>query len=345
MLMKRRLGRTGMAVSEIGFGGIPIQRISEKRGVELVSRSIDMGINFIDTHRSYGDSERKIGKAIRGRRNEVYISTKSHARDPEGLRSDLETSISNLKVSTIDLYFLHGVNTIEDLRKAISTENLDFLQSMKDEDVIRFLGISGHLEETMLKAIETGLFDVAMFPFNYVVPDARKKIIPTCQEKNIGFVCMKPFAGGTLDNSRSALGYVLSYPVSTAIPGMSLIQELKQNIMVSEKGWLATDEETEKLEALGEEIGERFCRNCGYCSPCPQGVEITNVIRLQSWVKRIGWRKKREGMLQSVKSLDHCMECRECEGKCPYSLPILEMMNEQAEWLLEEFPGLATGKN
>ena len=141
---------------------------------------------------------------------------------------------------------------------------------MKDEDVIRFLGISGHLEETMLKAIETGLFDVAMFPFNYVVPDARKKIIPICQEKNIGFVCMKPFAGGTLENSRSALGYVLKYPISTAIPGMALIRELKQNIIVSEKRWLATDEEAERLEALGEEIGERFCRNCGYCSNTPR---------------------------------------------------------------------------
>lgn len=339
--MKRRLGRTGMAVSEIGFGGIPIQRISERRGVELVTRSIDMGINFIDTHRNYGDSERKIGKAIRGRRNEVYICTKSHARDTIGLRSDLETSISNLEVSTIDLYYLHGVNTIEDLRKAISTENLDFLQKMKDEDAIRFLGISGHREETMLEAIKTGVFDVAMFPFNYIVPEARKKIIPICQEKNIGFVCMKPFAGGTLDNPRSALGYVLKYPISTAIPGMALIRELEQNIIVSEKGWLATDEEAEKLEALGEEIGERFCRNCGYCIPCPQGVEITSLVRMQSWVKRIGWRKKKNAIMQSVKSLDRCIECRECEGKCPYNLPIVEMMNEQAEWLLEEFPSLA----
>ncbi len=338
MLMKRRLGRTGIVVSEIGFGGIPIQRISEKRAVELISGSIDMGINFIDTHRDYGDSEKKIGKAIKGRRNEVYVCTKSHARDPEGLRSDLETSISNLEVSTIDLFYLHGVNTIEGLRKAVSTENLDFLQRMKDKGKIRFLGVSGHLETTMLKAIETKLFDVVMFPFNYIVPDARRKIIPICQEKNIGFVCMKPFAGGMLDNSRSALGYVLKYPISTAIPGMALVQELKQNIMVSEKGWLATDQKAEELEARGEEIGKRFCRNCGYCSPCPQGVEIMSVIRLQSWVKRIGWRKKREGMLRSVKSLDHCIKCRECEDKCPYSLPILEMMNEQAEWLLEEFP-------
>ncbi|UCD72594.1 MAG: aldo/keto reductase [Candidatus Bathyarchaeota archaeon] len=343
--MKRELGRTGVVVSEIGFGGIPIQRISERRALELVNRSIDMGINFIDTHRDYGDSEKKIGRAIKGRRNEVYVCTKSHARDPEGLSLDLETSISNLEVSTVDLYYLHGVNTIEDLRKATSPENLDFLQRMKDEGVIRFLGVSGHLEEPMLKAIETGFFEVVMFPFNYIVPDARKKIIPICKEKGVGFVCMKPFAGGMLDDSKSVLGYVLKYPISTAIPGMALIRELKQNIRVSKMEWFATDEEAEKLEAIGEEIGERFCRNCGYCSPCSHGVEIASLVRLQSWIKRIGWRGKKKEIIRSIKSLDDCIECRECEGKCPYNLPIVEMMNEQTEWLLEEFPSLAILRN
>lgn len=341
MLRKRRLGRTRMMVSEIGFGGIPIQRISESRAVRLVSRSIDMGVNFIDTARNYTDSEEKIGRAIRDRRGEVYICTKSHARDPEGLRSDLETSISNLGVSTIDLYYLHGVNTFDDLERATSAENLDFLNDMRGDDRIRFLGISGHREEVMLKAIETGVFDVVMFPFNYIMTDAREKIIPLCQEKDVGFVCMKPFAGGTLADAKNSLGYVLRYPISTAIPGMALIRELEQNISVSRRGELVTDEEAENLEAVGEEIGRRFCRGCGYCSPCAQGVEITRLMRIQSFIKRMGLRKRKERILRAVKSLDGCIECRECEEKCPYSLPIVEMMNEQAEWLLEEFPSLA----
>ena len=341
MLRKRRLGRTRMMVSEIGFGGIPLQRISENQAARLVSRSIDMGINFIDTARNYTDSEEKIGRAIRKRRGEVYVCTKSHARDPEGLRSDLETSISNLGVSTIDLYYLHGVNTFDDLERAVSAENLGFLKDMRDDDRIRFLGISGHREEVMLKAIETRVFDAVMFPFNYIMTDAREKIIPLCQGKDIGFVCMKPFAGGKLTDARNALGYVLRYPISTAIPGMAFIRELEQNISVSRRGKLVTDEEAENLEAAGKEIGRRFCRGCGYCTPCQQGVEITRLTRLQSSIKRMGLRKVRERILRAVKSLDGCIECRECEEKCPYSLPIVEMMNEQAEWLLEKFPSLA----
>jgi len=340
MLGKRRLGRTGMMISEIGFGGIPIQRISENRAVKLVSRSIDMGINFIDTARNYTDSEEKIGKAIKDRRGEVYICSKSHARDPVGLRSELETSISNLGVSTIDLYYLHGVNTYDDLERAISAENLDLLNDMRSEGIIRFLGISGHREEVMVKAISTDIFDAVMFPFNYIVTDAKKKIIPLCQEKDVGFICMKPFAGGTLVNARKALGYVLRYPVSTAIPGMALIRELQQNISVSQRSELVTDREAEELEAVGKEIGRRFCRGCGYCSPCPQGVEITRLMRIPSFVKRIGLRNRRESILRAVRSLDNCIECRECEEKCPYSLPVVEMMNEQAEWLLKEFPSL-----
>jgi len=323
-------------VSEIGLGGIPIQRISENRAVKLVSRAIDMGINFIDTARNYTDSEVKIGKAIRDRRDELYICTKSHSRDPEGLQSDFETSIANLGVSTVDLYYLHSVNTFEDLERAISPENTDLLEKIRDEGRIRFLGISGHREAVILKAIETGLFDVVMFPFNYIVRDARDKIIPLCREKDIGFVCMKPFAGGELDNARYALGYVLSYPISTAIPGMALMRELEQNIRVSEEGKLVTDIEVERLEAKGDEIGRRFCRNCGYCTPCPQGVEITRLMRLQSFIRRMGFRKRKERILQSVKSLENCIECRECEEKCPYSLPIIEMMNEHVAWFNKE---------
>lgn len=341
-MRKRRLGRTAISVSEIGFGGIPIQRISENRAVKLVSRSIDMGINFIDTARNYTDSEEKIGKAIRNRRDEVYICTKSHARDPEGLKSDLETSISNLGVSTIDLYYFHGVNTFDDLERATSVKNLDFLKDMRDEGIIGFLGVSGHREEVMLKAVETGIFDAVMFPFNYIVTDARKKIIPLCQEKNVGFVCMKPFAGGALSNARNALGYALRHPISAAIPGMALIRELQQNISVSEKGYLVTDEEAENLEIAGKKIGRRFCRGCGYCSPCEQGVEITRLMRMQSFIARLGTKKREERILRAIKSLDGCIECKECEERCPYNLPIVEMMNEQVEWLLEAFPRLAT---
>ncbi|UCD73090.1 MAG: aldo/keto reductase [Candidatus Bathyarchaeota archaeon] len=342
MLRKRRLGRTGILVSELGFGGIPIQRISENRAVKLVTRSIDMGINFIDTARNYTDSEKKIGKAIKNRRDEVHICTKTHAHDPKGLRSDLETSISNLGVSTIDLYYLHGVNTYDDLKRAISPENLDFLKSMKDEDRIRFLGVSSHREEVMLKAIETEFFDAVMFPFNYIVTDAKRKIIPLCQKKNIGFVCMKPFAGGTLDNPRDTLRYVLRYPISTAIPGIALIRELEQNISALKQGEYVTDKEVEKLEAIGEDIGRRFCRGCGYCSPCLQGVEITRLMRIQSFIRRTGLKRREDRMLRAIKSLEGCIECKECEEKCPYNLPIGEMMNEQVEWLIGEFPHLET---
>ena len=327
-----------MKVSEIGFGGIPIQQIGLNKAVEVVETALDLGINYIDTARAYTDSEKKIGKAIKSRRDECYLATKTAERTKEKVRKDLETSLKMLGVPRIDIYQLHSVGDEETLRQIQEPEGaLEAIKKAKNEGKIDYIGITGHRADILARAIQTNEFDLIMIPFNYVETESVTELIPLAKKLNIGITVMKPLGGGRLTNASEALRFILNYPVSTVVTGMVSVGEVKENISIAENMAPLSSAELEKLAMQAAEIGKSFCRSCDYCQPCPQGIQISVIIKMKSTIKRFGIDRYMKMASSTLEKYEDCIQCRECEEKCPYKLPILEMMANRVDWFKQTY--------
>lgn len=322
------LGNTDMKIKRVGFGGIPIQRITQEDTVKVIDELEAQGINFIDTARGYTVSEEFIGNALEGRRDKFFIATKSMSRDYESMKNDIEISLKNLKTDYIDLYQLHNVNEKE--FDTIFNKNMAYeaLLEAKAAGKIKHIGITSHAIETIEKAVQTDKFATIQFPYN-IVEDQADKTFRIAHEKGIGTIVMKPLAGGALDDATLAIKYILSKDyVSVAIPGMDSIEQVRQNVNVLDDLEL-TDEENKKIEEIRSTLGKRFCRRCEYCMPCPVNINIPTNFLLEGYYTRYNlkdWAKERYASL-AVKASD-CVECGKCETKCPYQLPIREMLKE-----------------
>jgi predicted aldo/keto reductase-like oxidoreductase len=346
-MMRRRLGKTGLMVSIIGFGAIKLPQIDFETSSKILNRALDLGINFIDTARSYGDSEEKIGYAISNRRNEFYISTKSGALTYEDMKNDIKISLKNLKTDYIDIYLCHNLGGPDKYEKIIGPNGaLKALKEAKREGIIGHIGFSCHrYHETMKKGIESGEFEVIMVSYNMLNDElVDESIIPLAKEMEVGVIAMKPLAGGLLAspppelakksripiNAETALRFVLSNEaVATAIPGMMRIEEVEENARIGENFILVSSEERKILMEAVESLSKEFCRGCGYCQPCPQGILIPIILRQMAYCKYYGlteWAKQRYRMVE-VKA-DSCIKCGQCVKKCPYNLNIPEMLAE-----------------
>jgi predicted aldo/keto reductase-like oxidoreductase len=346
-MMKRRLGRTELIVSIIGFGAIKLPLIDRELSAKILNRAIDLGINFIDTARSYGDSEEKIGLALSKRRDEFYISTKSGALTYDEMKRDIEISLENLRIDYIDLYLCHNPNRPEKYERIMSEDGaLKALKEARREGVIGYIGFSCHrYHETMERGIRSGEFDVIMVSYNILNDElVDERILPLAREMDVGVIAMKPFAGGFLAspppellkksripiNAETALKFVLSNEaVATAIPGMMRIEEVEENVRIGENFTSMSSEERMALIEAVESIGREFCRGCGYCQPCPQGILIPIILRQLAYYKNYGltsWAKSRYRMVEVKAS--SCIECGQCVRKCPYELDIPEMLRE-----------------
>lgn len=334
----RTLGRTNLKVSEIGFGGIPIQQIGANRATEVVRTALDLGINFIDTARAYTDSEKKIGKAISNRRDECYLATKTVERTEEKVKKDLEKSLKMLGVSRIDIYQLHSVNDEETLEQIQGPRGaLEAVKKAKSEGKIDYMGITGHRADILVRAIQTGEFDSIMMPFNYVETESVAELIPLAKKLNVGITVMKPLGGGRLTNTSAALRFILNYPVSTVVTGMVSVGEVKENVGVAENMMPLSSAELEKLAIQAAEIGKTFCRSCNYCQPCPKDIQISVIIKMRSTIKRFGIARYMKMACSALDNYEYCIQCRECESKCPYKLPILELMAREVEWFKQNY--------
>lgn len=328
---KRRLGRTNMLVSVIGFGGIPIQKTDKETAIRLVEKAKELGINFIDTARGYGLSEELIGYGINktGRENWI-IASKSPVRDYEGMKKEIEISLKKLNIDYIDLYQLHNVRTIEDYNKVMSEDGaLRALKEAKENGLIKEIGITSHDLHTLEKAIETLEFSTIQFPYN-PVENQGEKLFKRAKELDIGVIVMKPLAGGAITNSKLSLKYILeNQNVTTVIPGMKEISHIEENATVGIELSNLTIDEKEIILKEANELGQEFCRRCGYCAPCPSGIDIPTQFVLNGYFERYNleeWAKERYNALE-FKATD-CKECGICEPKCPYDLPIREMMKK-----------------
>lgn len=327
------LGKTNMDVNRVGFGGIPIQRITQEETNKVIDELVNNKINFIDTARAYTISEEYIGNAIEGRREKFFIATKSMSRDYKSMKEDIEISLKNLKTDYIDLYQLHNVKLEE--YKTIFEDNKAYkaLVDAQKEGKIKYIGITSHSLETIEKAIEDEKFSTIQFPYN-IIEDQADEAFKKANEKGIGTIVMKPLAGGAIDDAKLAIKYILSKNyIDVVIPGMENIDQVKENVSVL-KDINITKEDEEKIIEIRSSMGKKFCRRCEYCMPCPLNINIPQNFLLEGYYTRYNlkqWAKDRYSSLE-VKASE-CVECGLCETKCPYELPIRDMLKNVASKL------------
>lgn len=329
----RLLGNTGMKIKRVGFGGIPIQRISQKDTNDVINELEKQGINFIDTARGYTVSEEYIGNSLEGRREKFFIATKSMSRSYESMKNDIEISLRNLKTDYIDLYQIHNLKSEE--YEDIFNEDKAYraLLEAKSEGKIKHIGITSHSLETIEKVVEDDKFETIQFPYN-IVEDQADDVFKKANKKGIGIIVMKPLAGGALDDATLAIKYILSKSyIDVAIPGMDSVEQVRQNTDVL-KNLELTQEDNEKIEEIRKSLGSRFCRRCEYCLPCPVGVNIPANFLLEGYYTRYNlkdWAIQRYEATNGKAS--ECVNCGLCETKCPYDLPIRDMLKDVANKL------------
>ena len=328
----RILGKTGLKVSSLGFGGIPIQRINAAGTRVLMEKLVSYGINYIDTARGYTVSEQFLGEALEGIRDRFILATKSMARDKDGMAKDIEISLSNLRTNYIDLYQVHNPS-IAQLEQVIGEGGaLEALMEARAAGKIGHIGLTAHSLEVFEKALELDWVETIMFPYN-IVETHGEDLIKKCAEKNVGFIDMKPLAGGAIEDATLAMRFVSQNPhVSVTIPGMAELAELEQNLAAVNNTDTLSAEELAKIDALRKELGTQFCRRCGYCAPCTVGINIPNMFVFGGYLERYGladWAKSRYAT--QPKTASDCIGCGVCETRCPYNLPIREMLKHTAE--------------
>ncbi len=326
------LGKTGLQVSRLGFGGIPIQRIDAAATKELIRVLAEKGINFIDTARGYTVSEKYLGEALEGLHDKFVLATKSMARTKEAMAADIETSLDTLKTDYIDLYQIHNPNLAQ-LDQVIAPDGaLEALIEAREAGRIGHIGLTAHTIEVFAKALELDWVETIMFPYN-IVETQGEELIKKCAEKNIAFIVMKPMAGGAIEDPELALRFICSNPDATVvIPGMYDLKEIEINLAAVNHTAPLSEEELQKVDEIRKALGTNFCRRCNYCQPCTAGINIASVFLFQGYLDRYGLGEWAKGRYDSMPvKADACIECGLCETRCPYQLPIRQMLKEAAK--------------
>jgi predicted aldo/keto reductase-like oxidoreductase len=327
---KVTLGSTGICVNKNGFGALPIQRLTKTEAVRLVRKACSAGIDFFDTARAYSDSEEKLGEALEGMRDRVFIATKTGAQTGEGLEADLEMSLRLLRTDHVDIYQFH--NPAFCPKPGDGTGLYEAALRAKAAGKIRHIGITNHRLAVAREAIESGLYETLQFPFSYLAADSDIEIAERCRERNMGFIAMKSLSGGLITNGRAAYAFAAQYPNVLPIWGVQRGGELDEFISYIAQPPAMTDELRAAIAADRAELVGDFCRGCGYCMPCPQGIEINNCARMSLMLRRAPsaswlteeWQKK-------MSQIDKCVHCNKCKAKCPYSLDTPALLEKNLE--------------
>lgn len=322
------LGKTGLRVSRMGFGGIPIQKVDASVTHALMERLAQRGVNYIDTARGYTVSEQFLGEALEGGLREKFVvATKSMSRTKEAMARDIDISLKNLRTDYIDLYQIHNPSLAELEQVLAPGGALEALMEAKAAGKIRHLGLTAHMAAVFERALELDWVETVMFPYN-IVETQGEELMAKCREKNVGFICMKPMAGGALEDAHLALRFIRQNEnVSVVIPGMYDIREIDENLSAMEDISALTSDELAKIETIRRELGTQFCRRCNYCQPCTAGISISGIFVLEGYLQRYGlgdWAQKRYDALS--KKAGDCVGCGACEKRCPYQLPIRQML-------------------
>jgi len=321
---KVRLGRTNLIVTRLGWGGIPIQRVaSEEEAVSVILGVIDMGVDLLDTARNYSNSEQRIGLALQQVTKPVVLSSKSLA-STEKIYDEVHISLKQMMVKKINIYHLHGVNSFTDYKKVIGPGGAYHgLKRARDEGLIDHIGISSHSLDVLEKVLKDEYFEVIMVCYSFLEPDAAKRIFPLAKSHDVGVMTMKPFSGGVIEEAELALRFVLSTPDIVPIPGSESLEKARENWKIFTQPWDLTEKDQECMEKMKKELDRQFCRRCDYCQPCSEDISIQHILGLKSILTRFGPTAREHQWVKSmVEKARNCSECGECLLRCPYQLPI-----------------------
>jgi len=329
MIKKTILGRSGLAVTELGVGGIPLITCGVEEAADLIRYCVARGLTFFDTANMYADSELKMGRALAPVRDQVVIATKTGARDRATAAEHLAKSLRDLQTDHIDLYQVHNLSTEEHLEQILAPGSVyAFLEEAKKEGRIGHIGVTSHNPTVALKAIRTGLFETLQFPFNFVETEPVEELFPAARELGLGLIGMKPLGGGILERAELCFRFLQEYPDLVPIPGIKAREEIDQILSLYEDRRPLSGAEREEIKAIQAELGERFCHRCGYCMPCPEGIDIPMVFLFKAQTKRFPVKQVLETSKERMEKAEGCQECGQCVEKCPYDLPIPEMIQE-----------------
>lgn len=327
MSLQVTLGKTGITVDKNGFGALPIQRISSDDAVYLLHKALDHGITFYDTARSYTDSEEKLGRAFAGMRDRIYIATKTPSVTAEGFWKDLETSLGLLKTDYVDIFQFH--NPAFCPKPGDGSGLYEAMLEAKKQGKIRFIGITNHRLSVAREAIDSGLYDTMQFPFSYLATEKDLEIVEGCRRQNMGYLCMKALSGGLITNSAAAYAYLAQYPHVLPIWGVQREKELDEFLSYMDNPPQLDDNLRAVIEKDREQLLGNFCRACGYCMPCPVGIEINTCARMSLLIRRSPSAAQLTEEAQAMmKKIEDCLHCGQCSKKCPYHLDTPALLAE-----------------
>ena len=347
-MQHRKLGKTGLEVSAIGLGTGMLGSSSTEYALKVIDRAVDLGVNYFDTARSYWDSEVKLGQALKRRRKEVYISSKTGAQTKEEAWKQISESLERLQTDYLDNYHLHGLRDGKDLETRLGRGGaLEALVEARDKGLIHHIGCTSHTSRTLIKALQRFDFEIILVPMNIIEREPLKELIPLCTQRGVGVTVMKPVATGLLP-PQIALKWLLNQPIGTAVPGATTTDEIEENAQVGKLADIAlTALETRRTEQLAKLLDQKRCRICAECEPCPKEIPIGSTLGTDvmydhyrtmgpETFKEFSWSTDRvkqdiERRKKTILAIKACNECGECERKCPYGLPVIRMLRDTIE--------------
>jgi len=328
-MQKVRLGKTNITVSKNGFGALPIQRVSKDEAVHILKKAYNGGINYFDTARFYTDSEEKLGLALSDVRENIIISTKTMQTSVEGFWRELDESLSLLKTEYIDIYQFHNPPFCP--KPNDGTGLYEAMLEAKRMGKIRHIGITSHKLAIAEEAVRSGLYETLQFPFSYLASEKEEALVRLCEEMDVGFICMKALAGGLISRSDAAYAFLSGYPVAP-IWGIQRESELDEFLKYNESPPEMTDEIADFIERERNELKGDFCRGCGYCMPCPVGIEINNAARMSLMIRRAPVAAQLSEKSQAMmKKVEDCINCGKCKSMCPYGLDTPSLLKKNYE--------------
>lgn len=334
-----RLGSTGMVVCKNGFGCLPIQRIDREDAVFLIRKAYKGGINFFDTARAYSDSEVKLGEAVEGFRDQIFIATKTNKRTVEGFWQDLEQSLCALKTDHIDLYQFHNPPFCP--KPGDGTGLYEAMLQAKREGKIRHIGITNHRLHVAHEAIDSGLYETLQFPFSYISGEQEVELVEKCRKSDMGFIAMKGLSGGLLTNAKACYAFEAQFDNVVPIWGIQREKELDQWLSFNENPALLDDEMKRIIEEDRKDLSGEFCRGCGYCLPCPMGIKINECARMIQMIRRSPSAKfLSEESQKTMLNIENCLHCGRCMERCPYELPIPSLLEKN----LKDYKEILAGR-
>jgi len=365
----RPFGRTGINISTLGFGAMRLPSnpvdgktvYDEELGIQIIQRAFELGVNYVDTAPYYcdGESEVIVGKALKGWRDKVYLSTKNPIEDSSGAnwRERLEKSLRKLDTDHIDFYHMWGIDW-ETYEKSIDVPNGPLAEAFraKEEGLIRHVSFSFHdVPESMIRLIDTGHFETVLCQYN-LLDRANEQAIAHAHEKGLGVVVMGPVAGGRLgmpsaaiknllpgkinSSAEIALRFVMANQgVTCALSGMSSMAMVEENARVASNAAPLTAAELLQIENSMNEnkkLADLYCTGCKYCMPCPFDVNIPLIFELMNQHRVYGLTEHAREQYAQIgknewmpgKNAEACTECGLCETKCPQSIEIRRQLKE-----------------